>query len=99
MTLKGHKAFPGKARGLKNEFLLRYMPKLAVAKSNRNSIIIRPMKEGTEVSKIEAHQTAWPVLWDIYNSNVNSPCSTHDLKRALWWLVGERVEVDPLCRS
>ena len=38
------------------------MPKLAVAKSIRNSIIIRPMKEGTEVSKIEAHQTAWPAL-------------------------------------
>ena len=38
------------------------MPKLAVVKGIRNFINIRPMKEGTEVSKIEAHQTAWPAL-------------------------------------
>ena len=38
------------------------MPKLAVVKGIQNFIIIRPMKEGTEVSKIEAHQTVWPEL-------------------------------------
>ena len=62
MTLKGLVAFPGKARGLKNEFLLRYMPKLAIVQSIWNFIVIRPMKENAEVSKIGAHQTAWLVL-------------------------------------